>query len=140
MRVLPISRQKIELLNVIHRDKKTFATIFLPEGKLTFIESKLKDYLEERKDSRGYPRDNQKLIDAIQAFRIAALEALWTDEPNQLPDNFEEAFWWEVWLPVRQNRQAIVNDFRQIAEVSKIVTSERVLEFPERSVLLAKGK
>lgn len=41
--------QKIELLNVIHREDKTFATIFVPEGKLTNIEQKLQDYLEEKK-------------------------------------------------------------------------------------------
>lgn len=70
------ARQKIELLNVIHREDKTFATIFVPEGKLSTIEKKLQDYLEEKKDRAGRARDNRKLVDAIQAFRSAALEAL----------------------------------------------------------------
>ena len=133
------ARHNIELLNVIHRDDTTFATIFLPEGKLHTIETKLQAYLEERKDRAGRARDNRKLIDAIQAFRTAALEALWTDDRDQLPENFEEAFWWEVWLPVRRDRQAILHDFRQLAEASKILVSEKVLKFPERSILLAKG-
>jgi len=133
------ARQKIELLNVIHRDDKTFATIFVPENKLSSIESKLQAYLEERKDRAGRARDNRKLIDAIQAFRTAALEALWTDDREQLPENPEETFWWEVWLPVRSDRQAVLHDFRRLAEASEILVSEQVLEFPERSVLLAKG-
>ncbi len=133
------ARQKIELLNVIHCDDKTFATIFVPESKLSSIESKLQAYLEEKKDKRGYARDNRKLIDAIQAFRTAALEALWTDDRDQLPENPEETFWWEVWLPVRRDRQAVLHDFKRLAEASEILVSEQVLEFPERSILLAKG-
>ncbi|VAW99914.1 putative serine protease [hydrothermal vent metagenome] len=133
------ARQKIELLNVIHREDKTFATIFVPEGKLSAIERKLQDYLAEKKDSIGRARDNRKLVDAIQAFRTAALEALWTDTPDQLPDNPQEVFWWEVWLPVRGNRQAVIHDFRNIAQTIEIDVAEQILEFPENSVLLAKG-
>lgn len=133
------ARQKIELLNVIHREDKTFATIFVPEGKLSTIEKKLQDYLEEKKDRLGRARDNRKLVDAIQAFRTAALEALWTDTPDQLPSDLEEIFWWEVWLPIRGNRQAIIHDFRSVAEISGIIVSDQILAFPECSVLLAKG-
>lgn len=133
------ARQKIELLNVTHRDDKVFATIFVPEGKLSAIESKLQAYLEERKDKAGRARDNRTLIDAIQAFRTAALEALWTDDLDQLPENPEEMFWWEVWLPVRRDRQAVLHDFKRIAEAAEIAVSDQALEFPERSVLLAKG-
>ena len=133
------ARQKIELLNIIHREGKTFATIFVPEGKLSAIEKKLQDYLEEKKDRAGRARDNRKLVDAIQTFRTAALEALWTDELDQLPSDPEEVFWWEVWLPVRGNRQAVIHDFRNVAAASEIDVSEQVLQFPECSVLLAKG-
>jgi hypothetical protein len=133
------ARQKIELLNVIQRDNKTFATIFVPEGKLSAIESKLQAYLEEKKDKNGKPRDNLTLIDAIQSFRTAALEALWTDDRDQLPEDPEETFWWEVWLPVRRDRQVVLHDFKQLAKAAGIAVSEQVLEFSERSVLLAKG-
>ena len=133
------ARQKIELLNVIHRDDRTFATIFVPEGNLVAIESKLQAYLEERKDKAGRARDNRTLIDAIQSFRSAALEALWVDDRDQLPENVEEDFWWEVWLPLRRHRLAVIHDFRRLAEAAQISVSEQVLEFPERSVLLAKG-
>ena len=133
------ARQKIELLNVIHREGKTFATIFVPEGKLSTIEKKLHDYLEEKKDRNGRARDNRKLVDAIQSFRSAALEALWTDAQDQFPEDPEESIWWEVWLPVRGNRQAVIHDFTSLAEASEIIVSEQVLQFPECSVLLAKG-
>lgn len=133
------ARQKIELLNVIHREDKTLATIFVPEGKLSAIETKLQAYLEEKKDKAGRARDNRTLIDAIQVFRTAALESLWTDDRDQFPGNPEEVFWWEVWLPVRRDRKAVLNDFRRLAEAAEIAVSEQILEFPERTVLLAKG-
>jgi len=131
--------QRIELLNVIHKENKTFATIFVPEGKLTTFENKLKAYVEERKDKNGKPRDNRALLDAVKSFRMAALEALWTDDFDQLPQNIEETIWWEVWLPVRGNKQSVLHDFKSIADGIGIVVSEKVLEFPERTVLLARG-
>ncbi len=133
------ARQKIELLNVIHRDDKTFATVFVPEGKLSAFESKLRSYLEEMKNKAGRPRDNRKLIDAIQAFRVAALEALWTDDRSLFPENLDESFWWEVWLPVRRDRQAVLHDFRRLADAAGIEVPRKAFEFPERSVLLARG-
>jgi Subtilase family len=133
------ARQKIELLNVTHRDDKTYATIFVPDGKLPVIESKIQAYLEKKKDKAGRARDNRQLIDAIQALRTAALEALWTDDLEQLPENPKEMFWWEVWLPVRGDRRAVLHDFRLLAEKAGIVVSDQILEFPERSVLLANG-
>ncbi|MGC1955705.1 MAG: hypothetical protein WA970_24665, partial [Gammaproteobacteria bacterium] len=56
-----------------------------------------------------------------------------------LPENPDEAFWWEVWLPVRSARQAVVSDFRKLAELAGCVVSEHQAEFPERTVLLMYG-
>lgn len=133
------ARSQIELTNVRHVDNRVFATVFVPEGKLTAIETKLTDYLEHKKDKNGNARDHRKLIDAIASFRAAALEALWTDSPDQFPQDDQEHVWWEVWLPVRDSRQAIIHDFTRLAQAAQIRVSEQVLEFPERSVMLAKG-
>lgn len=133
------ARSKIELTNVRHLQNRTLATIFVPEGKLTAVEAKFTAYMEERKDAAGRPRDHRKLVDAISSFRAAALEALWTDDPQLLPADETVEFWWEVWLPVRDDRQAMIRDFRHLATSLQIQVAEPVLEFPERSVLLAKG-
>lgn len=130
---------KIELLNVIHRQDKTFATIFVPEGKLSAFEKKLRDYLSEKKNKNGDAIDNRPLIDAIRSFRVAALEALWTDDLDQLPDDTKQGFWWEIWLPVRGNRQGVIHDFTLLANAAGIKVSPQSLRFPENSVLLAKG-
>lgn len=133
------ARQGIELLNIRYSENQVFATIFVPEGKLAVIEKKLQDYLDYKKNKNDDPIDNRLLIDAIQSFRVAALESLWTDDNDQLPASYDDIFWWEVWLPILGDRPAVIHDFKLLAGIAGIQVSQQVLEFPERSVLLAKG-
>ena len=132
-------RQRIELMSVRHTENRTFATVFFPQGKLDVVERRIADYLSEKRDRNGKPRDYRCLIDSIAALRAATLDALWTDPRELLPTDEDEAFWWEVWLPARDDHMAVVNQFRRLAEAAQIRVSEGALEFPERTVLLAKG-
>lgn len=151
----------IELLNVrdgSHEGKPDViqATVFIPDGKLDHFENLLKDYVDEKVDSVGRPRDHRRLIDAIDQIRAASLRALWTDTAD-FPADDGEPLWWEVWLPVRRDRQAIVSGFlsrveaigsgavelAQLGENSRPSTSDdgmRVADgaifFPERTVML----
>lgn len=130
-------RRGIELLNVRHDQQRTYATVFVPRGKLEHFENLIRDYLDERRDSRGRARDHRKLIDAIREIRAASLHALWTDDEAVFPSSDEEAFWWEVWLPVRGDRRSLVTAFRERATAQGIRVAPGNLEFPERTVLLA---
>jgi len=69
----------IELLNVRHEQSpdveggrastvRTFATVFVPDGKLGHFNRAIEAYLREKKDIRGRPRDHRRLLDAIQAM------------------------------------------------------------------------
>lgn len=129
----------IELLNVRHVQQRTYATVFVPRGKLEHFEKLIRDYLEEKRDSRGRARDHRKLIDAIREIRAASLHALWTDDETVFPSSDEEAFWWEVWLPARGDRRSFVTAFRERATAQEIRVAPGELEFPERTVLLAYG-
>ena len=135
-------RQGIELLNVrqedSQEDNRTYATVFVPDGKLNHFENLIRDYLAKKHDSIGRPRDNQRLIDAIQEIRAASLRALWTDDFKVFPSDDAESFWWEVWLPVRQDRTAVVSAFRRGAEAQGMETARGELHFPERTVLLVR--
>lgn len=131
--------QKIELLSVRHEGNQTFANVFVPDGKLAHFEKYVSDYLEEKKDSRGQARDHQKLLDAIQSIRAAEVQALWTDDPDLLPVDQAATFWWEVWLPVRGQRQAVVADFKKLARMAECLVSDKQVNFPERTVLLMYG-
>ena len=96
-------RLGIELLNVRQEENRTHATVFVPDGRLDHFERLIRDYLSGKQDRIGRPRDNRRLIDAIQQIRTATLRALWTDTRGAFPAEDERPVWWEVWLPVRRD-------------------------------------
>jgi hypothetical protein len=132
-------RQKIELLSVRRDGDHTFANVFVPDGKLGHFEKYVTEYLEEKKDKNGNARDHRALLNTIESIRAAELRALWTDELDLLPKDPTVQFWWEVWLPVRGQRQVVVEDFRKLAALAECVVSEQQADFPERTVLLMYG-
>ncbi|WP_305909720.1 hypothetical protein Q9L42_003990 [Methylomarinum sp. Ch1-1] len=107
-------RSGIELRNVRQEGNKTFATVFVPDGKLGVFEKLITDYLDDSKDKKSGPA-HSKLLNAISEIRAATLQALWTDSPDSMPVADDEHLWWEVWLPTRGDRQGIVNQFRETA-------------------------
>jgi len=131
-------RSGIELRNVRQDGSKTFATVFVPDGKLTFFENLIAKYLDENKDSKKGPA-HSKLVNAISEIRAATLQALWTDSPDAMPIADNEHLWWEVWLPTRGDRHKIVNQFREMANGLDFRIAPGELYFPERSVLLIYG-
>ncbi len=131
-------RSGIELRNVRHADGKTFATVFVPDGKLDFFEKLITSYLDESKDKKSGPAHGN-LINAISEIRAATLQALWTDSPDTMPIKDHEHLWWEVWLPTRSDPQGVINRFREIASRLNFRIAPGELYFPERSVLLIYG-
>ena len=131
--------KKIELLSVRTEGESTFANVFVPDGHLVHFEKYVTEYLEEKKDKNGNPRDHRNLLDTIASIHTAELQALWTDDLSLLPENPETPFWWEVWLPVRRQRNAVVEDFKKLAGFAECVVSEHQVNFPERTVLLMYG-
>ena len=129
-------RSGIELLNVRHVGDRTHATVFVPDGKLDRFERLIRDYVDEKRDRAGRTRDNRKLVDAIRRIRAASLRALWTDTDTEFPTEDEGALWWEVWLPVRRDRRAVIASFREQAVAQGMRVARGDLVFPERTVLL----
>lgn len=139
--------QGIELLNVRKREMElltehrtvalTEATVFVPDGKLEVFEKLITAYLE-KDTAKGAPQ-NRKLIDSIRDVRAASLHALWTDATEVFPKSDDEAFWWEVWLPVGENRQTTVERFQRLSEAQGFQQGQGQLEFPERTVMLVYG-
>lgn len=132
-------RSGIELLNVREEGESIFATVYVPHGKLAHFERLIADYVAERRGKNDRALDHRKLIDAIQEIRIATVRALWTDAADALPAASTEVIAWEVWLPVRDARQQVLADFRQLAQGIGWHVSERNIEFPERSVVVCIG-
>lgn len=132
-------RSHIELLSIRTEGEYTYANVFVPDGKLDHFEKQITAYLEEKKDKNGKARDNKPLLNTIESIRAAELRELWTDAPEAFPQNPDVAFWWEVWLPVREQRDAVINDFRKLAELVGCEVSEHHVNFPERTVMLMRG-
>ncbi len=133
------ARKKIEVLSVRTEGNTTYANVFVPDGKLAHFEKYVEDYLAERKKSNGHALDHRALLDTILAIRTAEIRALWTDDPALLPQDAAESIWWEVWLPVRADRHAVLADFRKLAALANCQVSEHHISFPERSVVLMYG-
>ena len=138
-------RSGIELLNVRHDDQQTFATVFVPDGKISNFEKLIQDYLDESKDNKHGPK-NRKLLDTIAKIRSATLKALWTDEYVQCPNNDNTTLWWEIWLAVRiyemddnNKRSKVASQFKQLGRSQGFRFADGQLDFPERIVLLAFG-
>ena len=128
-------RSGIELLNVRHHERRTYATVFVPDGKLTHFEGLIQDYLAEKRNRIGQFRDHKRLINAIRQIRAASLRALWTDAEEAFPTERERPLWWEVWLPIRQDRNATVDTFLRLVEAQDMRVALGELSFPERTVL-----
>lgn len=126
----------IELLNYKEEGGQGFATVFVPDGKLDYFEKVIVEYLNDRKGANGQSLDHKALINTIQSIHVAQLEALWTDDPELLPQDNDELIWWEAWLPVRENREATVSTFVRVAEMLGIRVLDGALRFPERTILL----
>lgn len=138
---LAAERSGIELLNVRDdsENKKILAAVFVPDGKLHILENKITAYLDKAKDnSKGSPK-NQKLLDAIQSIHVASINSLWTDDLDAFPKSPKEAFWWEVWLPIRSDRSAVIEQFTKLAEGLEFRVAKGYIEFPERTILLVYG-
>jgi hypothetical protein len=132
-------QKKIEVLSVRAEAGTTYANVFVPDGKLAHFEKYVEDYLADRKSAQGRALDHHALLNTISSVRCAEVRAMWTDEPDLLPQDPTEAFWWEVWLPVRGDRNAVVADFRKLATLSECRVSEHQINFPERTVVLMYG-
>ena len=133
------ARKKIEVLSVRTEAGTTYANVFVPDGKLEHFEKYVEDYLADRKKANGDSFDHHALLNTISSIRRAEVRAMWTDDPSLLPQDAAEAFWWEVWLPVRDDRNSVVADFRKLANLAECQVSEHQINFPERTVVLMYG-
>jgi hypothetical protein len=128
---------KVELLAVQEIDRKTYATVFVPEGKLHVLEKKVIDYLEQT-TKKGKAK-NRGLVESISAIRQAAFEALWTDEGAVIPKDETQDIWWEVWLRAGINPKSNLDFFKTQAERLGISVSPGNINFPDRIVIAVRG-
>lgn len=133
---LDLPSSGIELLNVRIVDGVTYATCYVPDGKLRILANKIRLYLEPVDE--GKKPKNQTLIDSIESIGLATFDALWTDESAPPDDQVLRA--WEVWLRLdAQNASAAVLRFIAAAEPLEIEVSQQWIEFPGRVVVVVQA-
>lgn len=139
---LEFQRSGIELCSIKKSDNQWIATIFVPEGKLTHFLKKISQYRDEEtkprtQDKEGKPR-NKELVESISDIKLAAINALWTDEHELLPRDIHQSFWWEVWLrhSDKIDYEAFLRDHVYQLEMR---VSEEAIRFLDRTILLVYG-
>lgn len=136
LKSLDRARDGMELLAVRERGDTMLATVYIVEGQLAKLERLIVAY-ETETTRFGKPK-NKKLVESISEIRLAVLESFWTDEEAQLPAS-GTPIWWEVWLRVGSDRDAIDAEFTRHAATAGIRTEAWRIRFADRTVLLAFG-
>lgn len=117
------------------------ATVFVPDGKLSFFLKRIGEYRDSdtkpKKDGTTQPK-NRELVESIADIRLAALEALWTDNLELYPDPDQDAAF-EVWLR-KSEKLDHVTRFREMAAGQELVVSEQAIVFVDRVIVLVRGK
>ena len=106
------------------------ANVFVPTGRKSWFEQKLKHY----RDSEG--KREAALVDNIDLISPTGVAELWTDPVELLPDNQDEERWWEVWLSTEGNEDAL-HEFRRSAASAEVKVNSDAVHLNERVVTLA---
>jgi hypothetical protein len=140
---LEARRQGIELVAVREEGneeatRRTFATVFVREGKVEYFVKKVEKYLEAKAAIVSPP--NKTLVESISNLRVATLQALWTDA-GEFP-SANKVIWWEAWLRKGKDeaeQAEIVRLFKDQARRRRLALGENELHFPESTVLLIRA-
>jgi hypothetical protein len=120
-------------------DNSVQATVFVPDGKLELFLRRVADYKTKQtkpRSERGVPRPkHQDLVESISDIRLAALEALWTEETIPFPQT-DTSVAWELWLR-RQGDQ--LARLRENAARFNLTVSDEALHFVDRTVVIVRG-
>jgi len=110
---------------------ETTVALFVPDEARAVFHDIIQEYTSgDLTDSGKVPRKDK--IEPIDAIRQARLETFWTDEPDAMPREAQDAIWWEVWsYPGQANKVA-----NAAAAIGLVISEEHYwLIFPETTVI-----
>ncbi|MDN3919366.1 S8 family peptidase [Roseateles violae] len=135
--LLEWKRDGVEVLSVVDSGAGPVVAVYVPDGKLTALEKRVREYLNE--DTKTGKPKNAKLVNSIDGIRRAAFEQLWTeDEPA--PVQLDEVRWYQLWIR-HGGRIArdVAMDFAAAAEPLQIEVEPGYVNFPGRVVLAVRS-
>lgn len=132
----------IEVLSSVTTATNEWLTVHVPEGKLSAFEKRVTAYVNEdvkpaegKEDAPPKPK-NAALVNAIDSFRRAAFDELWTDDvaPPEGPA------WFQIWLRTGKFAPTQVRErFSQLAASFEIEVEAGFVVFPGRTVVSARA-
>jgi hypothetical protein len=132
-------RDGIEVLNVIREGDTEVVTVYVPNGKLSAFEKRIREYLtidRPRSKSGEIRPAHASLINAIVSFRRAVFDELWTDNDDPPEPDVEAIF--QVWLRLGGQRARDVHAaFLDAAARLNIQVEPGFVGFPGRVVVAA---
>lgn len=140
---LDLTRSGVELCTVkTLADQTTQATVFVPDGKLELFLNRVEDYRDgntrpRREGARSRPK-HQDFVESISDIRLAALEALWTEETLPFPAANAMATW-EVWLRRSKDELNHLERLRAFAQNFNLTVGTQTVVFVDRTVVLVRG-
>lgn len=136
---LDLASRGIQLCSVKTLPDNTMqATVFVPDGMLELFLKRIEAYRDENtrpRNPNGTPKPkNQALVESISDIKLAALEALWTEESIPFPVR-DQRLAWELWLR-RDGDIDYLERLRHFAPDFGLTVSEEVITFVDRIVVL----
>lgn len=133
-------RQGVRLVNVKTdpNTETTRATIYIPEGKESYLIKKVESYAKE-KTPKGRPKNND-LISSIENIKLALLDSFWLDKATMIPG--EAPIWCELWLRFEEHgdpvktQDEVERTICSLCQEHNIPINESNIVFPERLVKL----
>lgn len=107
----------------------TRVVLNVPFGCISYLEEKIRIY------SAGSGTKDHALLSNISSIAEAAIDFLWTDDPEHLPTG-EAPVWWQLW--VLKSPENAIDRFKRLADSLNIELRGKVQVLPERYVFLAK--
>lgn len=71
--------------------------VFVPDSSRDALAKIIEDYITGPPTPKAGNPPNKSVVEAIQAFRAAKLETVWTDTPDALPADPSHVMWWALW-------------------------------------------
>ena len=118
-------------------DGSTHATVFVPNGKMSFFIKRIEQYAMENTTGVNPRPQNQDLVEGISLIRLASLKSFWSDA-GSFPTDRKTLVWWELWLS-SVSEPNVADSFVREAEQMGITVANETLQFPERMVVLARA-
>lgn len=113
------------------RDDRTVA-VFVPDASKEAFKKILDDYVSGPLTPKAGNPPNQPLVEAIEAFRVARLETVWTDDPAALPADPQHKMWWALWCWT--DAESKIEEACARLDV-RAANKDRRLYFPEITVI-----